>query len=105
MNKKIQNAIKVVSDYLVRFYHEEPNDVRASSKAIKSLGGMFNSEWAVSDSFSVVLNSELPPNLLRDIVRDKANRYARDDSEAKSFLKTIYFENSLDCAIEVEEDD
>lgn len=105
VDKKIRDSVEIVGDYLARFYHEEPSDVVASTKAVKSLTGMFDSEREISNAFLIILSAQLPNNLLKEIIQNKANRYVRNDDEARTFLEKIYYENSLDCVIDTDDED
>ncbi|MBD2769035.1 SUKH-3 domain-containing protein [Hymenobacter sp. BT664] len=65
---------QIVGDFLIRFYHEEPDDTKASTKALRAITGMFDYEWEVASTFKELLEMTLPVNTLRDMVRVKANR-------------------------------
>lgn len=97
-----EKSLQIVGDYLIRFYHEEPDDIRASMKAIKAMTGHFEYEWEMSTAFKRMLETPFPPDVIRDFVRSRANRYARNDMEAQNFLAMIFKENDLDKAIDLE---
>jgi hypothetical protein len=96
-----EKSLQIVGDYLVRFYHQEPDDTRASIKAIEAMIGHFEYEWQVSTAFKSVLESPFPTDVIRDFVRNRANRYARNDVEARNFLVKTFKENDLDKAIDL----
>jgi len=98
-----QDPLQIVGDFLIRFYHEEPDDTKASIKALKAMIGLFDYEWEVASAFQELLEMALPSGTLRDMVRLKANRYARSDEEAREFLEFTYKDNDLDTAINFKE--
>ena len=98
-----QDPLQIVGDFLIRFYHEEPDDTKASIKALKAMIGLFDYEWEVASAFRELLEMALPSGTLRDMVRIKANRYARSDEEAREFLEFTYKDNVLDTAINFSE--
>jgi len=102
MTKK-EDCLQIVGDFLIRFYHEEPDDTKAATQAIKAMTGLFDYEWEVASAFSKLLEMSFPPNTLRDIVRLKANRYAHSDEDAREFLELTYKENNFDDAINLNE--
>jgi hypothetical protein len=94
-----QDPLQIVGDFLIRFYHEEPDDTKASMKALKAMIGLFDYEWEVASAFKELLEMALPSGTLRDMVRIKANRHARSDEEAREFLEFTYKDNDLDMAV------
>ncbi|MBW4457235.1 MAG: hypothetical protein KME55_33765 [Nostoc indistinguendum CM1-VF10] len=98
-----KDFLKVVGDFLIRFYHEEPNVTKASTKAIKAMTGLFDYELEVSNAFKQTLESSLNKNTLRDLVRLKANRYAQTDEDAREFLNFVYKDNDLDKVVDFKE--
>jgi hypothetical protein len=98
-----QDPLQIVGDFLIRFYHEEPDDTKASTKALKAMTGLFEYEWEVASAFKELLEMALPSGTLRDMVRIKANRYARSDEEAREFLEFTYKDNDLDTAVNFKE--
>jgi hypothetical protein len=98
-----QDPLQIVGDFLSRFYHEEPNDTKASTKALKAMTGLFDYEWEVASAFKELLEMALPSGTLRDMVRSKANRHARSDEEAREFLESTYKDNDLDMAVNFKE--
>jgi hypothetical protein len=98
-----KDPLEIVGDFLIRFYHEEPDDTKASTKAIKAMTGLFEYEWEVASAFKELLEMALPVGILRDMVRIKANRYAGSDEEAREFLEFTYKDNDLDKAVNFNE--
>ncbi|MDM9583742.1 hypothetical protein [Nostoc sp. GT001] len=94
-----KDYLEVIGDFLIRFYHEEPDDLQASIKAVETMTSLFDYEWEVATAFRNLLEMELPPGQIRDLVRLKANRYAQNDDDAREFLKEIYQSNDLENAI------
>lgn len=97
------NHLEIVGDFLIRFYHEEPNDIQASTKAVTALTGLFDDEWKVATALKNLLEMDLPPGTLRDLVRFKANRHALDDDDARQFLERVYQNNDFENAINFED--
>lgn len=95
--------LEIVGDFLSRFYHEEPDDTKAATKAINAMTGLFDYEWEVASAFKEIIEMPLPPGTLRDIVRFNANRYAQNDEDAREFLEITYQENNFDNAINFNE--
>lgn len=94
-----QDPLQIVSDFLIRFYHEEPDDIRAATKAIKAMTGLFDYEWKVASAFKELLEMALPSGTLRNMIRIKANRYTRSDKDAREFVEFTYKNNDLDLAV------
>ena len=92
-------SLEIVGDFLIRFYHEEPNETKAATKALNAMTGFFDYEWEIASAFRHILKIQLAENTLRDIVRNKANRYAQNDEDARVFLEQVYEDNDLDNAI------
>jgi len=101
--KKQVSSIEVVSEFLSRFYHEEPNDLLAATNAMKAMKGMFDYEWAIATAFKDLLQNPQPPNTLKNIVKEWANRHARNDEEALNFLLEVYDNTTLEAAIHLDE--
>ena len=101
--KIINKSLEIVGDFLIRFYHEEPNEIKAATKAVNAMTDLFDYEWEVANAFRHTLKTQLVEHTLRDIVRNKANRYAQNDEDAKVFLQQVYEDNDFDNAINFED--
>jgi hypothetical protein len=99
MNKN-KEPLYTVSMFLGRFYHEEPNDTLALTKAVRAMTGLFEYEWEVAQAFEKVLQNSYPNGTLKQMVKEWANRRAKDDEQAKMFLKYVYEDTTLDVAID-----
>ena len=102
MNNEKSN-LDIIGDFLIRFYHEEPCDTKAAIRAISSMRGLFSYEWEVAEAFRSVFETTFESNVLQNIVKQKANRYARDDQEARNFLIKVYQDTNLENAIDFDE--
>jgi hypothetical protein len=91
--------LEIVGDFLIRFYHEEPDDVRASTKAIQAMTGNHQAQWQLRAALVFLLGERYPVGMLRDIVRLKANRHAQNEGDARAFLERTFQNLGLDAAI------
>lgn len=81
----INKSLEIVGDFLIRFYHEEPNEDKAAIKALTAMTGLFDYEWEIASAFKHILKIQLAENILRDIVRNKVNRHAQNDEDVENF--------------------
>jgi hypothetical protein len=102
MNKNKSN-LDIVGDFLIRFYHEEPCETKAAIKAISSMKGLFNYELEISNAFREIFEESFESNTLKNLVKQKANRYVKDDEEAKKFLIRVFQDANLENAIDFDE--
>lgn len=95
-----KDPLYIVSMFLGRFYHEEPNDTLAATKAMRAMMGLFDYEWEVAEAFEKVLQNGYSNGTLKKTVKEWANRRAQDDEQAKRFLEYVYQDTTLDVAID-----
>lgn len=91
----LDKALTVAGDYLIRFYHEEPDDLVAASRALRESIGHYVYAWNYACAFKLLLASTLPAGTLTELVCERANRYARDDNEAREFLERVYKDSDM----------
>ncbi len=102
-NNNYNNDIEIVSEFLIRFYHQEPNYLDATIRALEVLIDRHEYKWELATAFTNILDAILPNNTLKELVLFSANRYVQNDQEAKELLKAIYDDNILDTAINFDE--
>lgn len=95
----INNDLEVVSDFLIRFYREEPDYVKATLRSLKTLRGQDEYKYKLANSFSRILEHPFPKGVLRDLVVLSTSRSVHNNKEAKEVLNRIYQDNILDMAI------
>ena len=105
MTNNVDNSLHIVSLFLSRFYHEQPDDILASTNAVTKMSGLFDYEWEIASAFRDILQQSLPPGTLQKLVREWGNRAARSDDEARVFLEKIYDYTGLEGAIDISDDD
>lgn len=98
--EKLRNALEVVGDYLIRFYHEEPDELAAATRSLHESIGHYTYAWNYACAFKLLLENSLPDGTLTELVRERANRYAKDDSEAREFLERVYKDNDMHAAVD-----
>lgn len=98
-----QDDLDIVSEFLIRFYHEEPDYIEATIRALNVLRGRDKYKWELANSFRNILEKSLPPETLKEVVLFSANRYVRNDEEAREVLEKIYQDNVLDAALNFDE--
>lgn len=96
----LSKALTITGDYLIRFYHEEPDDLAAATQAIRESIGHYVYAWDYVCAFKLLLSSSLPAGTLTALVRERANRYARDDNEAREFLERVYEDGDMYAALD-----
>jgi len=96
--------LSIVSKFLIRFYHQEPDYLAATTRALKVLRGRDRYRWELATSFTNILENPLPEDTLKELVLFGANRLVRSDEEAKEVLKRIYQDNILDMALFFDEE-
>lgn len=97
------NDLEIVSEFLIRFYHQEPNYLDATIRALQVLRERYQYNWELANAFRNILENTLPTDTLKQLVLLSANRYVQNDLEAKEVLKKIYDDNVLDTAINLDE--
>lgn len=95
----------MVSEFLTRFYHQEPDYLEATLKALNILKGLDKYKWELANSFTSIFENEHPPDTLKNIVLFRANRYVQSDEDAKEVLKRIFKDNVLDMALFFDEEE
>jgi hypothetical protein len=98
-----EDSLTIVGDFLSHYYHEEFDDVVSATNALEEMLPRMDYRWAVAQAFKQVLNRVCPPGTLTELVRQRANPFARDDEEAKAFLQRTYNLNLFELAIDPEE--
>lgn len=97
------NNLAIVSEFLIRFYHQEPNYLDATIRALQVLRGHYRYEWELATAFRNILEITSSTDTLKELMLHSANRYVQNDQEAKELLKKIYDDNILDTAINFDE--
>lgn len=95
--------LSIVSEFLIRFYHQEPDYLEATTRALKVLRGRDRYKWELATSFTNILENSLTKDSLKELVLFSANRYVQSDEEAREVLKRIYQDNVLDAALYFDE--
>jgi len=72
-------------DFLVVFYHEEPDEIAAATGALAQMTVDLNWQTEIAKALKQVLATPLPNGTLTALVQEKANRFVRDDAEAREF--------------------
>jgi len=91
--------LAIVSEFLIRFYHQEPNYIEATIRALEVLRDRHEYKWELATAFRDILENSLPEGTLRDIVLFSTNRFVQNDEDAKKILKIIYEDNILHTAV------
>lgn len=94
-----QDDLDIVSEFLIRFYYQEPDYFEATIRALQSLKDRHQYKWELATVFRRVLESPLPEDTLRDLVLFSANRFVQNHEDAKAILKRIYYDNVLYTAV------
>lgn len=97
------NDLEIVSEFLIRFYHQEPNYLDATIRALQVLKDRYQYNWELANAFRNILETKLPTGTLKELVLFSANRYVQNDEEAKEVMKKIYDDNIFDAAINLDE--
>lgn len=95
--------IEIVSEFLIRFYHQEADYLSATIRALEVLRERHQYKWELATAFRNILQSSSPNGTLKQLVLLSANRYVESDEEAKEVLQKIYDDNILDATVNFEE--
>ena len=97
--------LKIISDFLVIFYYEEPSDDVAATNALYYYGVDSRDEerTKVANTFKSILKSTYPDGTFLDIVRKCANRHAQDEKQAIGFIKKVYLDNAFDVFNDIDD--
>ncbi len=93
----------ILKDFLIRFYHEEPDDLKAAIAALKGLRFSSKYELEVAQAIENGVRKPLPEGTLSELVRRYANRFVTSDEQAKRFIEDVYKNCGLDNAFDIDE--
>jgi hypothetical protein len=99
----IQDDLDIVSEFLIRFYHQEPNYYEATIRALEILSDRHQYKWELAKAFRNILDGPLTEGILKELVLLSANRFVQNDEDAKIVLKRIYDDNVLYTAVNFDE--
>ena len=97
-----EDEIAIVRDFLVEFYQPEPNNDRAATKAVRAYIGVYGPKWRIANALRSLLERELPPGTLTDLVDSASGRLVDDDEEARKFLAMVFDDNAMDVAVDMD---
>lgn len=95
--------LNIISEFLMRFYHQEPDYFKATIRALEILENRYQYKWELSNAFRKIFESSLPVGLLKELVLLSANRYVETDEDAREMLQRIYDDNVLYAAVNFDE--
>jgi hypothetical protein len=95
--------LDIVSEFLIRFYHQEPDYLEATIRALKVLQDRHQYKWELATAFRSILESSLPTGTLKELVLLSANRYVQSDEEAREVLERIYQDNIFYAVVNFDE--
>jgi hypothetical protein len=94
---------RIVEEFLMRFYHQEPDETRAATKALLATATNIDYRWEVAEAFRDLLERTTIESDLTSTVSSAANRRAKDAADARQFLLRVYETNDLDAAVNLNE--
>ena len=92
----------IVRKFLVEFYQPEPNNDLAATKAVRAFIGEYNAKWRIADALRSLLDRDLPPGALMNLVDSASGRLMDDDEEARRFLTMVFHDNAMDVAVDTD---
>lgn len=95
-----KTPLETVGDFLVVFYHEEPNEIVAATDALAQMTLDLKWQTEIAKALKQLLATPLPDGTLTALVQEKANRFVRDDAEAKDFLLRVFANNNLASSLD-----
>ncbi len=98
-----QNDLDIVNEFLIRFYHQEPDYFKATIRALEVLSSYPKYKWELAKAFQKVLEFSFPEDTLKNCALLSANRFVQNDDEAKAILTQIYDDNILYTAIDFDD--
>ncbi|HEV2801612.1 MAG TPA: hypothetical protein VGW12_13995 [Pyrinomonadaceae bacterium] len=101
-NLDTNDSLEAVGDFLTIYYYDESDDVVAASDALEETLPRMEYRWQLACAFREVLARAWPAETLKELVRHKANRFARSDAEAREFLQKTYNLNLFELAVDIE---
>ena len=96
--------LSIVSEFLIRFYHQQPDYLEATIRALRELKGRNRYKWQLASAFVNILKNPTPEDSLKELVLYSANRFVQNDEEAKEVLTKIYDDNVLNTALYFDDD-
>ena len=93
----------IVEEFFARFYHEEPDDMLASTKALRAMTGHSKYEWKIAHAIEVILSQEWADETLQNLVKRWANRHVESETEARDFIKKVYDDNNFSAAYNIDD--
>jgi hypothetical protein len=94
--------LAIVREFLVEFYQPEPDNDLAATKAVRAYIGEHGSKWRIADALRSLLERELPPGTLMELVDSASGRLMDDDAEARRFLTMVFDDTAMDVAIDTD---
>ncbi len=101
----IKESLHLVVQYLLNFYHDEPDDIAAAKHAVWANVDNRREVWRLSRAFIDLFSTPLPDETLQNIVVGVAKRDVWSDDEAMMFLRKIYEESCLNDVAGFDTDD
>jgi|ERR1700674_1176302 hypothetical protein len=95
-----KTPLETVGDFLVVFYHEEPDEILAATGALAQMTIDLNWQSEIAKALKQLLATPLPDGTLTALVQEKANRFVRDDAQARDFLLRVFANNNLASALD-----
>ena len=83
-------SVERIADFYARFYHETPDDAEAAEDVRLTLRARPEERARLAAAFEDFLAAELPPGTEQEFVRRHANRLARNDEHARTFIVDSY---------------
>jgi hypothetical protein len=99
----ITDSLKIVADYLAQFYKDEDDDIQATLQAVRAASKDREYRWEVAKAFKAVMDADLGKGVLTQLVIDNAKRDVFSDEEAMQFLRSVYEDNYLYDADDMDE--
>jgi hypothetical protein len=96
-------SVTLVETFFARYFHDEPIDDEAVLAALRTLRNRLPERYELSLAFEDVLESDVPPGFMTELVRRYANRVASSDEQARDFVAGIRDAAALDEVPEPDE--
>jgi hypothetical protein len=91
---------ETIGDFLVVFYHEQPDEIVAATDALAQMTIDLDWQAKIAQALKHLLATPLPDGTLATLVQEKANRFVRDDAEARDFLLRVFANNNLASSLD-----
>jgi hypothetical protein len=98
------DAVRALEGFFVRYFHDEPIDDEAILTALKTLQDRRRERYELSQAFTDVLEADVEPGFMTELVRRYANRAATSDEQARDFVERMRESTALDDVLEPPDD-